>query len=390
MSKIFIEESTLTSIGNAIRTKTGSTEMIAPLDMPNEISSIETSGGGGDLPAEVFDISGDCSYRFSFNNWNWFINTYSNRISTHDISILNYTFNGSTKLTEIPFDLNVKNCANLSNAFTSMNALEVCPRIRGTLYMSTALNMLGALLNCYKLTSVEDLFTSDMLAEFKNVKVTSQYSTPKCLNFLGLSSLRSIPSWWRQFRLCEDSISYPSYTYSIYYNLCCHCYCLDEILDIPVWRCQAASNSNMFYSTFNQCSRLKDVTFETDNGQPIVTRWKSQTIDLSSGAGYGYYPSDHGFTEELQVTDDTTYQALKNNSDWWTGSVAYSRYNHDSAVRTINSLPDTSAYLATAGGTNTIKFIGAAGEKTDGGAINTLTAEEIAVATAKGWTVSLV
>ena len=48
------------------------------------------------------------------------------------------------------------------------------------------------------------------------------------------------------------------------------------------------------------------------------------------------------------------------------------------------------AVKATAGGTNTIKFNGAAGSATDGGAINTLTEEEIAVATAKGWTVSLV
>jgi hypothetical protein len=46
--------------------------------------------------------------------------------------------------------------------------------------------------------------------------------------------------------------------------------------------------------------------------------------------------------------------------------------------------------LATAGGTNTIKFKGIAGSKTDGGAINTLTEEEIAVAAAKGWTVTLV
>ena len=65
--------------------------------------------------------------------------------------------------------------------------------------------------------------------------------------------------------------------------------------------------------------------------------------------------------------------------------MSYSRYNHDSAVETINSLPDTSAY-----GTNTIKFKGSAGSATDGGAINTLTEEEIAVATAKGWTVSLI
>lgn len=64
-------------------------------------------------------------------------------------------------------------------------------------------------------------------------------------------------------------------------------------------------------------------------------------------------------------------------------------YNHDSAVETINSLPDTSAYLASAGGTNTIKFKGASGSATAGGAINTLTEAEIAVATAKGWTVTL-
>jgi hypothetical protein len=69
--------------------------------------------------------------------------------------------------------------------------------------------------------------------------------------------------------------------------------------------------------------------------------------------------------------------------------LSYCRYNHDSAVNTINSLPDTSAYLAEKGGTNTIKFRGTLGSKTDGGAINTLTEEEIAVATAKGWTVTL-
>ena len=90
------------------------------------------------------------------------------------------------------------------------------------------------------------------------------------------------------------------------------------------------------------------------------------------------------------VNSAESYAALKNDPDWFTNKKEYSRYNHDSAVATINSLPDTSAYLATAGGTNTIKFTGAAGSATDGGAINTLTAEEIAVATAKGWTISLV
>ena len=66
--------------------------------------------------------------------------------------------------------------------------------------------------------------------------------------------------------------------------------------------------------------------------------------------------------------------------------MAYSRYNDNSAVNTLNSLPDCSSLSVS----NTIKFNGEAGSKTDGGAINTLTEEEIAVATAKGWTVSLV
>ena len=40
MAKIFIEESTLSAIGDSIRTKTGKTDMIPPLNMPTEIEAI--------------------------------------------------------------------------------------------------------------------------------------------------------------------------------------------------------------------------------------------------------------------------------------------------------------------------------------------------------------
>ena len=46
MSKVSIEESTLSAIGDAIREKTGESELLSPLDMPTAISSI--SGGGDD------------------------------------------------------------------------------------------------------------------------------------------------------------------------------------------------------------------------------------------------------------------------------------------------------------------------------------------------------
>ena len=99
-----------------------------------------------------------------------------------------------------------------------------------------------------------------------------------------------------------------------------------------------------------------------------------------------------GITIDKCIYNDETYQALKDDPDnYICGTEAenphyYSRYDKASAIRTINSLPDVSA----SGGTNTIKFKGEAGLRTDGGAINTMTEEEIAVATAKGWTVSFV
>ena len=58
MAKIFIEESTLSAIGNSIRAKTGKTNMIPPLNMPAEIESIQTgSGSGPSSPVSSNDVT---------------------------------------------------------------------------------------------------------------------------------------------------------------------------------------------------------------------------------------------------------------------------------------------------------------------------------------------
>jgi hypothetical protein len=184
-------------------------------------------------------------------------------------------------------------------------------------------------------------------------------------------------------------------TYNLpFQNMFNGCYALNEIRELmPL---TATVTSDAFSSTFSNCSRVKEIIFGTqEDGTPYEANWKSQNIDLTKYVGYmqstyenrlteGY---NSGITTDKKVTDDATYQALKNDPDWFTCDVNYSRYNHDSAVNTINSLPDTSAYLAEKGGTNTIKFTGNSGSATDGGAINTLTADEVAIANAKGWTV---
>ena len=48
MPKVFIEETTLTAIGDAIREKEGTAELVPVLDMADRIKAIES--GGGEYP----------------------------------------------------------------------------------------------------------------------------------------------------------------------------------------------------------------------------------------------------------------------------------------------------------------------------------------------------
>ena len=393
MSKVFIEESTLTAIGNAIRGKEGTTALVPVNDMATRISAIETGSGGVELPEEAFNITGDCSYRFSAGGWDWFIENYGNKVTTQNITNCTSMFKKS-QVEALPFVINVSSGYLFGDCFAE-SRLRQCPQIRGKLNVTTSLTFDGALEYCSYIRDFEDLFEPSMLDSVASVKVTSKSSCVKPPKFTSCTSMRRVPSWLSKFNLSEDSTVYPSATNGLYSKLFQTCYTLDEALDIPVYKCNAAQTSNMFSYVVDNANHLKRFTFEMPNGQPKVTEWKAQVIEMSANVGFNpntagiFYQYNSGITEDKRVTDDATYQALKNDPDWFTTDKAYSRYNHDSAVETINSLPDTSAYLASEGGTNTIKFYGVSGSATDGGAINTLTAEEIAVATAKGWTVTL-
>ena len=59
MSKVFIEEDSLTAIGNAIRSKTGDTAPLSvPTGMVEAIAGITGGGGGADsLPIEIKEIT---------------------------------------------------------------------------------------------------------------------------------------------------------------------------------------------------------------------------------------------------------------------------------------------------------------------------------------------
>ena len=354
------------------------------------------------LTAEELVVTGDCSYRFTKGGWDWFIDKYVDRIITKNITSPLYMFEGCKSIQNIPFQININEPYQFNYMFANCENLLELPNIRGTIRWIVSANFSYMFERCRKIRNMDNVFLPEMLDGFSTIKATGAYSSIACPNFRDNYSLRTIPSWWYKFKLCEDSTTFPASSYTLYNYMLNGCYTLDEAINIPVWRCKAAQTSNMLGDMISNCYRLKDFTFETNpDGTAIEAQWKSQVINLSSNVGYiqsnnyrsyitGY---NSGITQDKEVVTGEDYQRLKNDPDWYCNAnnttPYYSRYDHDSAVRTINSLPDTSAYLATAGGTNTIKFKGYSGLKTDAGAINTLTEAEIAVATAKGWTVTL-
>lgn len=358
---------------------------LTPTQMAEEINNFPPSP-----PNEAFILTGDCSYRFAHNGWNWFIKNYWDKVTTKDISATQYMFYNCAEVEQIPFDINItpdNNGNAIMNTFYDCVKLKNIPKIKGV-----KAKELGSLFSgCFSLREVTEDFYEDWDWSLLDGS-TNSYTGDNSALFTRCYSLRKYPNSFLAHGNPKASSSY-----TIYYNLFANCYSLDEIVNLPVQHREAAwtaTYTNAFMGTATHCCRLKNFTFETnDDGSPIVIKnWAYQVIDLSQAVGYAtqIYMENNilnhnsGITVDKEVTNDASYQALKNDPDWFTADMKYSRYNHDSAVATINSLPDVSAKTG-----NTIKFKGAAGELTDGGAINTLTEEEIAVATAKGWTVTL-
>lgn len=432
MAQKLYEESNIQAIAQAIRDKNGLTTTYKTSEMAAAISAIPS--GGSDPIIEALEITSngtytanncdgyspitvnvpqegaptaedlvftkDCTKLFNINRCRWILQKYGNMVTTQGITDCSYMFNSLTQVSEIPFDININDCTNFDQMFYATD-LDKLPKIRGTIGWSTSTKFSNFFNNSNRVVDVEDVFTPEMMEGFSKWKNTSEWSYVGHPKIQNLKSLLRFPSWFCKLKMNPASTTLPYNTYTLYNGLAQKCVSLESISNIPVWSATNTTTSNMFGgSAFKETCRLSKLTFETnEDGSPLVAKWSGQTIDLSSYVGWAMYSTSlsgvtNGITQDHMIGDNghdpssesykSNYEELKNNPLWWTNDWTFSRYNHDSAVETINSLPDTSA-----SGTNTIKFKGDAGSKTDGGAINTLTEEEIAVAAAKGWTVTL-
>lgn len=377
MPNVLVNDSSLTAIGNAIRAKNGETTTYKPAEMAAAITAI-SGGGGGYVPADAeLKLTGNCTELFANGKFKWIIDNYGNRITTEKISSTYYMFNeykGNCQSIQINSDYELRCSYMFCNAMITGGFPKIV-MTKTTDYVADVSNIF----NRYILDNIPDDFFDSM-------------ASSKIYSYLNMSSIFSdakyitkIPSSWLTFASKFPSSTSYSNPYSEAFKNCCQ---LRKLNNLPIFG-TVPIKENFFKDTFNGTYSLNSVTFAPLPEGTEYRQWKSQVISLNNYVGYGIgYIMTSIFDRSKRVENDATYAALKNTDDWWSSDINYSRYNHNSAVETINSLPNTKPYLDANGGTNTIVFQGNAGAKTDGGAINTLTDAEIAVATAKGWTVS--
>ena len=293
--------------------------------------------------AEDLTFTGDCSYLFDGGKFSWVLEHYTSQLQFNNITHMNYGFRGVETTSDLSnLIINLPKRGKIIKLF-SESRLSSYPQIKG------------------EVAEFEELFfgcNASILPEdfFDNLTFPSGFSISCNGIFSYCKKLIKVPDL-KVFKKL-DATPNPS-TYSCFYcHLFYQCEELQRVQNMPVVYGNSNMGNNLFESMLTHTEKLSSFTFEPNQ----TARFRYQELNFQT-TGYKYsYGSSY---------------------------VKDSVYNHDSAVETINSLPDTSAFLAEVGGTNTIRFYRNQGANTEGGAIGNLTAEEIAIAVAKGWTVAL-
>ena len=298
--------------------------------------------------AEDLTFTGDCSYLFYQGHFSWILEHYTSLLSFFNIENADscfYSLKTDVDLTNLTFYMKDSGRNNILDSMFAKSNIQHLPHIVGKVddcsYIFYYSNM----------KSIPDNFFDDFIFSKPNSYINCSSM------FCGCNNLTKVPSL-KAFKQLQSTRVPSSEYYSFYYQLFNGCNNLQEIRDLPiVYGINSEGKINLLAGMVQITQKLSSFTFEPNQ----TARLSNQMLYLSR-TGYNY---------------DYSLKYIKD-----------SVYNHDSAVETINSLPDTSAFLAEAGGTNTIQFHSDQGANTEGGAIGNLTAEEIAVAAAKGWTVA--
>lgn len=298
----------------------------------------------------------------------------------HGVIAFDHGFSGSSLSRFPPIIIDGAQYTSLESAFSDCKNLTELPIFNTTPYTGAIgkINFLFA--DCYSITQIPSGYLSNQA-----IALNEQYDS---------DTFSAV--FWDCFKLEEmNDGSFLQYgkDYSSMFHNCCSLRKLEGLV--------LNNNRNMYYDefvgTFDNCAMLSSLVFNS----PGDFRMKNQTIDLTT-CGYstdkdGKY-TYRSYTFQLpfakKVFNETSYQRLKDTADWWTADVAYSKYDRQSAIATMNSLPDARKYIDSLtgyGNENVIKFKkGAGSAKGDLYNMSNLTDEEKHIAFTKGWTVELV
>ena len=295
--------------------------------------------------AEDLTFTGDCSYLFDRGKFSWVLEHYASKLQFNNITKMILGFRGlETNIDLSNLIINLANKSEITSLFRE-SRLSSYPQIKGGVtYMDKLFY------GCKASMLPEDIF-DNLTFPSGGFSITCNEIFSYCEKLIKVPDLKVFKKL--------DATANPSTYHCFYYNLFRNCKELQRVQNLPVVYGNSNIGNDLFNSMVSYAEKLSSFTFEPNQ----TARFRYQELNFQQ-TGYKYsYSGSHNIDNSV--------------------------YNHDSAVETINSLPDTSAFLAEVGGTNTIRFYRNQGANTEGGAIGNLTAEEIAVAAAKGWTVAL-
>ena len=416
MSKLFIQPDTLYAIGDAIRNKTGTTNRISPGNMPQAIMDIPSGGGGGPtavtLNANPCGLAGSAGKFIMDNRTKLDItvsvvrDSYTNAFNANDF----FAYNDSVSKSNFTYLKFAYPCSDTKEMLLG-HVFRNC----GTKYMHP-----------FEYINTNTSYPSDSIKIAEEAGEGGFFAGCCCLTLVhpvkGKNPFSETISCYNFFKNFMGDFIDPEFVYEVTrkskapnYYMFNNCYRLKEITNLACsWVNEDFSTAryNKYERAFEFCTRCERLRFHTnEDGTPEIVPWVDTTIDLTKYFGwenYGYsaydfigrhyidgiYGNPHNAVDSSnKVKDINSYNAHKDDYYYWAYSPEWSRYNHDRAVETINSLPDTltgcrrvAALGADYTPNNTIKFLGSSGSGY-GKAISDLTEAEIAVATAKGWQV---
>lgn len=358
MAQGIINDTTLTAIGDAIREKTGETGKILPKDMPTAIANIK--GGGGD-PLNVTTLCGDdydTKYgAFAmFNPNDAFYKALCEAISFTGSSV-HYLYppasvvNANKDIVYHFYD---------NNTSTYTHTISIYATEGTNIPAASKIEYLPKVIIHNKKSNIDriDCTCSQFLANsrFNKIKEFDYHDFVEC------PELPNVQITWTQGYACFSQttvkkVVLPPSGGNDWNNTFARCYSLEEIYmgvgNVPGY---ATPEYCEFSGTFNNLPSCH--TIEITGDGDFYNNNPNCIIDFTT-VGFGFNSHNNSNTEK-----------------------ADSKYSRTQFMNTVNKLFPSQS-------TGVLKVAAGAGANNADGGMDALTDAEIAVATSKGWTVSI-